>query len=274
MAQTKLKTYQFDMPNPSCPGRLTLTTGSPVANVTSASVLYFTPYNGDLISLYDGSYWNNYRFAETSLNLVTSASTTGKNYDIFGYISSGSLALSSDIWSSDTARITNISMQNGIYVKSGSSTHRYLGTIRTSASGRCDDSIVNRFVWNNYNQVIKRMYIGEITSHTYVGAIRKWNNSDDGNLVGFVSGMTYPALAVYSYVDMLGTDGNITSTSLYWNGSVQANVALQISAVQQSIMYTNVVVPIAGYNYAQTWENSNFAGNLFNSMTISLFVCC
>ncbi|MFZ1043903.1 MAG: hypothetical protein WAN58_21585, partial [Anaerolineales bacterium] len=55
-------------------GRLTLTSGTPVttSDVIGATNIYYTPYKGTKIGLYDGSStWNIVTFAETSLPLGT-----------------------------------------------------------------------------------------------------------------------------------------------------------------------------------------------------------
>src|SRR3989344_6235690 len=59
-------------------GRLTLTTAVPVttSDVTAATTVYFTPYNGDKIALYDGSTWAISAFTEKSINTTDSQSCT------------------------------------------------------------------------------------------------------------------------------------------------------------------------------------------------------
>jgi hypothetical protein len=48
-------------------GRLTLTSGTPVtdADVSGVSAAYWTPYTGELVSLWDGAAWRTVEFAET-----------------------------------------------------------------------------------------------------------------------------------------------------------------------------------------------------------------
>jgi hypothetical protein len=59
-------------------GRLTLTSATPVttSDVTAATTVYFALYNGDSISLYDGTRWKKQRFTEVSIP-VTDSSQTG-----------------------------------------------------------------------------------------------------------------------------------------------------------------------------------------------------
>jgi len=170
-------------------GRLTLESGVPVSTTdqTAKATLYFTPYKGNRIALYDGSSeWNIRTFSELSLDI--SGYTTGKNYDIWCYDNSGTATLDSTIWTDDTNRATALTRQDGILVKTGDTTRRYLGTIRMSAAGECEDSFVKRFVWNFYNRGIRPLYISDFTSHTYTTATyRPWNNLTS-NRVEFLVG--------------------------------------------------------------------------------------
>jgi hypothetical protein len=173
-----------------CDGRLTLTTATPIttADVTAATTLYYTPYMGDQIGLYDGvSAWGTITFTELSLDI--SAYTADKNYDIWVYNNSGTATMDSTVWTDDSTRATALATQNGVYVKTGATTRRYVGTIRiTAVAGQCEDSITSRFVWNMYNRYYRRLYKYTNSSHTYTSAtIRPWNN-DAASSFGFVLG--------------------------------------------------------------------------------------
>ena len=119
--------------------RLTLVSNTPVmtTEVLAATTLYLTPYVGNRIALYNGSTWDVLESEEVSLSLTDLAADT--NYDVFAYNNSGNLALETAVWSGSWAgvstRATALVYQNGVLVKSGELTRRYLGTIRTSAAG-------------------------------------------------------------------------------------------------------------------------------------------
>ena len=151
------------------PGRLTLTSATPVttADVTAATTVYYTPHKGNLIALYSGTAWELSTLAEKSLSL--SGWTADKNNDIFLYDNAGTLTLERAEWTNDTTRATALVLQDGIYVKSGATTRRYLGTIRTtSTTGQTEDSISKRFIWNYDNRVSRLLSYSEITaSWTY-----------------------------------------------------------------------------------------------------------
>ena len=105
--------------NHICNGRLTLTSVTPIttSDVTAATTIYFTPYKGNRIFLYNttSTKWELFEFSEISIAVPA---TTGTNYDVWGYNSSGSATLEVLAWTNDTTRATAIALQNGVYVKS------------------------------------------------------------------------------------------------------------------------------------------------------------
>jgi hypothetical protein len=119
--------------------------------VTAATTVYFTPFNGNKIAIYDGLVWRQYTFSQIS---VAVPSNTNTPFDIFVFNNAGTLTLEAVAWTNDTTRATALVTQDGVYVKSGTVTKRYLGTGRTTGvSGQTEDSSVNRFLWNYYNRL-------------------------------------------------------------------------------------------------------------------------
>lgn len=175
-------------------GRLTLESGDPFGSnqVLAATNLYYTPYLGDYVALFDGSDWQLHQFTELTLSLSGLSANT--NYDIFLYDNSGSLTLEALAWTNDSTRATALAYQNGILVKSGATTRLYLGTIRTTATtGQCEDSSTKRFVWNMYNRVLQIMYDVSTTYHTYGTATwREWGGAGVSPRVDFVLGLRSP----------------------------------------------------------------------------------
>jgi hypothetical protein len=159
-------------------GRLTLESGIPFSatDQTAKTTIYFTPYHGNCISLYNGAEWICHPFAELSLALGTLM--TDKHYDVFVYDNAGTLTLElSAAWASDSARTDALGMQEGIYIKSGAPTRRYLGTFRTTSTTTTEDSQSKRFLWNLQNQIVRRAYKQFAASHIYTGGWRMY----DGN---------------------------------------------------------------------------------------------
>jgi hypothetical protein len=162
-------------------GRLTLSSGDgmPTANVTNTT-LYYTPFTGNKIALYDTAtnIWELKTFTECSLALAGTAAST--NYDVFIYNNAGTNTLELAAWASGTARVTNLAVQNGVYVKSGAANKRYIGTIRTTTAGTTTSTTTQRFVWNKDNQVPMLSDANDVTSHTLAGTsgvYAPWRNS-------------------------------------------------------------------------------------------------
>lgn len=171
--------------------RLTLSSGVAVTtgDVLAATSVYLTPYKGNKIEIYNGSFWLETVHPQASLSL--SGATADKNSDVFVYDNAGVPTLERVQWTNDTTRATALVLQDGKLVKSGDTTRLYCGTIRTTGTtGQCEDSALKRYVWNYYNR-LKRyfsQYIG-VTAYTYTTASwRQWN-ADPTAQVDFVVGV-------------------------------------------------------------------------------------
>lgn len=215
-----------------CGGRLTLTSGDPIENSGTGSTLYFTPFINDLIGLYDGSAnWSVMTFAETSISVPVGTGV----YDVFGYNNSGTFALETLAWSTATARATAIVRQNGVFVKSGATTRRYLGTIY-SVSGTCTDSVLKRFVWNYANRIQKKVIrteAGNPTTYTRTGtpSTTKYVNDNTANKVEVVCGVQESLinLGQNSIVVTPASTGNYGSTFIGYDFGGSSTIATDIA---------------------------------------------
>lgn len=148
--------------NPSTNGgRLTLSSTEPVptSDITAAGTLYWLPYKSDKIALFvTGLGWAVFTVPAAGVSLALTL-TAAQNYDVFGFAGPGGLNLEVLAWSSHGAgtstRATSIARQNGVQIKNGDPTRRFLGTIRSSGSNVCEDSNANRYVWNAENKVVR-----------------------------------------------------------------------------------------------------------------------
>jgi len=180
-----------------CQGRLTLVSGNPVTvnDVSAAGTLYFTPFRGNQIALYSPLGWRLRTFAELELNLAGMAG--GKNYDIFLSDQNGILTMQAEAWTADITRAIALSWQDGVAVKSGAPECRYLGTIRTSASGQSEDSQLKRFVWNASNRCVRKLRVIEsTTSWTYTSRTPRPFNNNIANRLEVVLGLLEDSLQV------------------------------------------------------------------------------
>lgn len=202
----------FAVPNKIASGRLTLLSGNPVtfSNQSAKGTVYYTPYNGNIIALYDGTGWNLHEFTELSLTLTA---TSGKNYDIFLFDNSGVLTLSTEVWTDDSTRATAIARQDGVPVKSGAATYRYLGTIRATGTNQTSDTASIRGVWNFDNRVKRNCLY--TTDNLTADQTLYWINGDPaGENVTVGIGGSWTAAgsgnfaACYLYSTLIPSSGN------------------------------------------------------------------
>jgi hypothetical protein len=256
-------------------GRLTLESGVAVStsDQTGKTNVYFTPYNGNGISIYDGTRWLWYTFSELTLALGTL--TSGKNYDVFVYDNSGTLTLESLVWTDDTNRATAITLQDGIYCKNGALTRRYLGTFRTTSTTTTEDSgapaagtTPKRFLWNLYNRVPRRLRaIENADSWTYTSSTWRSANNDATNRLEYVVGLdiepvkantiggAFNNTTASNNMSGVGVDStSANSAQLLWSGSSPTANTILPSRSEYSGN------PGIGYHYLQ-WLEMTDAGS-------------
>lgn len=203
------------LPNGSMGGRLSVETGVCVSTTdqTAKTTLYYVPCRGNVVWLYNGTAWQS--FALTAQLSIAVPATTVTLYDVFLYDNSGTLTLELTAWTNDTTRATAIVKQNGVYVKSGATTRRYLGSFRTTgSSGQTEDSLAKRYVWNMDNRVASDMRVLEATnSWTYDGVFRCANGPVTCvNQLDFVYGVAEDLIDAQVIVSV---SGNASGTPMY-----------------------------------------------------------
>ena len=230
-------------------GRLTLESGVPVSTTdqTAKTTVYYTPFVHNVINLWDGANWAPTEFTETSLALGTL--TSGKPYDVFGYLSGGALALELLAWTNDTTRATAVTLQDGRYCKSGDKTRLLLGTFYTTSATTTADAESYRYVSNVYNQVRKRLANSSTSSHTYTtGSWREWNGGTGINKCNFVSTLplnTVPcSLNVNMQISGAGTVGyaNIDYDSTTGTNRLITNLEAYIGAIGSIALSGSAVI--------------------------------
>ncbi len=188
---TTRPTFQGYM-NSVCDGRLTLTTATPVttADVTGATNVFWTPYRGNKIALYDGSAtWQVLSFSEVTQALGTL--TNALPYDVFAFNNSGAVSTEILAWTSATARATALVLQDGVLVKSGATTRRYLGSFFTTSTTTTEDSVLKRDLFNYYNRADRELLRLETNaSWTYNSATLHQANGSASNQVEFMIGFS------------------------------------------------------------------------------------
>lgn len=246
-------------------GRLTLASGDPCpsADQTAKSTLYYTPDIGNLIDLYNGSVWSTQAFTELSIAL--SGLVSGRPYDVFLYDNAGTLTLELTAWTNDTTRATALVRQDGVLVKSGATTRRYLGTIRTTSATTTEDSARRRFVWNAYNRRRRPLRrIDTTASWTYnVDTIRQ-ARADALNQVEVVLGLAEDSVEITLHVVAQMSTGAYT---VYIGLDSTTARAADSGAAQQGGGGINIpmtagmeITPTVGYHYFAWLERAGGGG--------------
>jgi hypothetical protein len=206
-----------DVPPSTNDFRLTLASGDPVpaADQTAKSTLYLTPHLGQSIMLYVAAAWVVRTPAEVSLSLAALAADTV--YDIFVWDSAGTIILEALPWASATARATALVRQDGVWVKSGQPSRRYVGTISTTVAGQTEDSLVKRYVWNAQNRVTRPLRRLDPAANWTYSTVTTWRqaNANAANEVGIVLGLLTEPIGIGVY-------------SWGWHGSTNGNFAVGI----------------------------------------------
>ena len=253
-----------------CDGRLTLTSGTAVttADVTGATSMYFTPYTGNRVALFDGNKWKVYAFTEITGALGTL--TSGLPYDVFLYDNAGTLTLEFTAWTNGTTRATALALQNGVYVKSGATTRRYLGTFYTTSTTQTEDSLAKRLLWNYYNRVPRVLQrIDQTNSWTYTNATIRQANGSTANQVETVVGVAEVPLSLTLFAPSTNTDANVGRKSGIGQGSTTVilsgnNVRMRYGTYPAATNQLHIVelglYPAVGYQFWAWLEASGVTG--------------
>ena len=189
---------------PVCNGRISLENGTPIStsDQTAKTSVYFSPYMGNKISLYNTTttLWTVHEFGNLSHSL--SGETANKNWDVFAKSTNGVVSLTVTEWTDDTNRATNVVFQDGVYCKNGALDERYIGTYRTTGTtGQCEDSQAKRLIWNAYNQIDRQLYhLPSANSWTYNTDTIQQASNTASNKVEAVSGLEGSAIQVDNWV--------------------------------------------------------------------------
>jgi len=269
-------------------GRLSLTSATPVttADVTAATTVYYTPYNGSTVPIYNGTSFVDTAFTElsqatTDATKSPAAVAASKVYDIFVWNDSGTMrATRGPAWSSDTSRGTGagtseLQMVSGVWTNKVSITNgpganlgTYVGTIRSDGSSQINDSVTLRHVWNAYNRVERPMAKTDTTdTWTYTTTTIRQANGSAANQVDYVCGLNEePVTAmvignlVNSAANAMGVGIGVDSTTAYSStiAGIWGSVTGATNNVGSIAKYRGF--PGVGRHYIAWLEKGNVSG--------------
>jgi hypothetical protein len=240
-------------------GYLTLTSATPIiaGDVSAATSVYYTPFTGTLIPVYNGSRHVPTEFTELTLSMVAShaASTL---YDVFVFSNAGVLTLvTGPAWSVSTAGsgargtgagTTELTRLNGYWVnnvsmtgRNGSTTYSidaqratYVGSIFMDGSNgqischRTWGASRKWGVWNAYNRQPLYLKAGDSTaSWNYTtNTIRASNNASTNSLTVFAGlpeewfNLSFDQSITITHADTNATEGR---NGIGWNSTTAAS---------------------------------------------------
>jgi hypothetical protein len=188
-------------------------------------------------------------------------------YDVYIYNNSGTLTLEFLAWTNGTTRATALVLQDGVYVKTGATTRRYLGTFYTTATTTTEDSAAKRYLWNNYNRVVRKMQSALETADSWTYSTATWRqaNANTANQLNLFAGlvedsvsafatvMSRSVLADYSRYTGIGLNSTTAFTGL-------ANGTSGPAAVVSGFSLSLYTLPTLGINYL-AWLEKSEAGS-------------
>ena len=279
-------------------GRLTLTSNTPVmtADALAATSVYYTPYQGNIVPVYDGANMQSYTFGQLTMALNSSNQTSGHIYDLFAFLNSSVVTIGAGpAWSSSTSRgtgagTTELQQIDGLWVnantitlKNGSTTYSnipvgqatYLGSVYMTANGQTQFNIkpaaasggTNNIVgtWNAYNRVSLKTLCRDSSGYTY--ATNTWRKADNNanNRISFLDGLGQSSVAA-TFINSVGTATasaqvyigiNLNSTSATPNLiSFAASPTSTLADNYTMLVCEEAFPPALGFNYYQAMENS------------------
>lgn len=274
-------------------GRLTLTSGTPVmgSGVAAATSVYYSPYVGNSVPLYDGA--NMAPTAFTELSQATTDATkspaavaASKIYDLFVWNDTGTIRCTrGPAWTNATTRGYTLTMVNSILLNTSIITNgpaalrgTYVGTIASNAGSTIDfifgttgsGGVAGAFnVWNAYNRVdVGCVVVDNSASYAYASATIRQAHASSGMQVSFVVGLSEDA-AFSNYIDfvLLAAVTNASATLGLGYDSVTTASSRAISYSQAasglvgSPSATGIWNPGIGSHYVAALEGGDGAGN-------------
>jgi hypothetical protein len=247
---------------PAPQGRLTLSSGTPViaSDQAAATAVYYTPYVGNLVPIYNGASMVPTEFSELTLTLSSSHSANAI-YDIFVFSNSGvPTVVTGPAWSTATAgsgargsgaSTTQLTRVKGLWVnavsmtaRNGSTTYSvdanlatYVGSISmdgTNGQVSCHVSYgQNRRwgIWNAYNRRKIILQAGDpTTSWTYgTNTTRPSNNGASNSLTVFAGLPEEYFRAKFFQSASAGATSITTQVIAYWMIGIGVNSTTSMS---------------------------------------------
>lgn len=278
-------------------GRLTLATVTPVmqSSVTGATTVYYTPYKGRVVPIYNGTVFVNTdiggELSQATTDATKSPAAVGASsvYDIFVWNDAGTIRATRGVaWTNPTTRAAALTLLNGILVNNVAITNgpaqylgTYVGTIASNASSTIDwilgtaasgGGAAHLMVWNYYNRVntITRVTDNQ-TAYSYTTATVREAGGSTTNVINYISGMAEDApqgnyqqtMTVVSTVGgtafgLIGIGDDVTNSFETIPGRVHNNSTVNGLTAGANVTYQKGFgEPMLGVHYFAALEESD-----------------
>lgn len=239
----------------TCQGRLGVLTGIPTETASDVSTLYFTPYQGNRIALFDGTRWHMHTFSEISAAVP---STVWQLYDVFVYDNAGTLTIEFVAWTQTSAAISDATNVSPIVVTSaghGLSNNDLVGIANVGGN-----TAGNGYVW----------MVANVTSDTFELRSSTGNGVyTSGGTWTKLNGLTAPTLGAQNgiktkngdttrrYLGLIATQGVTGKTSMNASGakSHKLLVSNEYNQVNYRMSTTRSNSHAYSTNTVQAWNN-------------------
>lgn len=166
-------------------GYLTPVSGQPIitADSTGATAIYYTPYLGNLVPIYNGSVYVNTPFTEQTLTLSAGSQAISNIYDVFAFSNSGTFTIAfGPSWTAGGGSVTVGSGARGTGVGSTALTRLNGILVNSVAISAANNGATTYSIAANQGTYLGSVFIdtsaGQVTNHISYGQTRKrgiWN---------------------------------------------------------------------------------------------------
>ena len=263
-------------------GRLSGADNTPVtiSDLAAITGIRFVPYVGNRIGLWTVDGWDIYEFTQITLAIPGATYSAGDVVDLFAYWNGSSVAMEfGPKWTNGNTRATGLTYQDGVLVKNGDSTRRYLGSTEFDSSTVTCSTRQKRFLWNYFNRVDQELYV-EDTSAAYTYATAAWREfrGVTTQRLEFLIGVVEDAPRFDLWAGLRGTGINrvgvgFNSTTSPSNPSVgfigDGGGATLLQYVSNSVTALRGTDVLTGYNYATCLQYTDSGTGAYEKMRLS-----
>lgn len=265
-------------------GRLTLATGVPVMNATvsAAETLYYTPYLGDRVPLWDGAKIVYKAFAElsqaaTDATKSPAAVAADKVYDVFVWDDAGTLRVSrGPAWTNDTTRGYTLTRNGGIWTNTSAITNgpaagrgTWVGTVISDGASKFNwvlggsgagGSAAILGVWNAYNRVrVDSLTVDTTASWSYSTNGWRAANNSNANRATFVTGASEDCFNAEGSTAMSSPSSGVVNSGVGLDSTSsptgQLGLADSVTLSTKIGMTARLVGNVFGKHFVQLLEN-------------------